>query len=496
MAKAMNYRQLFSNNFDYWNLLNLAPVGISILDSQKNIILFNKSFARITGIKRKDLINQDHKKLRYLLSNGTEMTLDQLSNFFEDYKGKILKGIVVGIKHEGEKVRFAEITVSPLDKERNYAVLIVHDITERMFLQRKQVEIELKHKSLYENSIDAILLTRPDGEILAANPAACRMLQMTEHEICFIGRIGIADTDDHRLLEALKVCSEKGKFVGELKLRRKNGEKFPAEVSASEFRIGDSSTLISMIIRDISERKKSEERLNRLTEKLRGLSRHLQEAIENERKQIARDLHDDLGQKLSALKLYFSSLRPKLNYDFDELDEKTREILRILDETIDSVNRISYGLRPRILDDLGIIAAIDDHVTEFSKATGIKCKLTYDPEEIILDNRSSIAIFRIIQASLTNISEHSKATNVNIRLRLNSNKLILTIRDNGIGIDPEKINNPRSFGISGMRERIESLGGEIQIYGIKNKGTQVLVNVPLREVRYEIDSFLRDSNHL
>ncbi len=482
MVKVVDYKQLFNHNSSYRNLLNIAPIGISIIDSDLNIVMANNTFPRVIGITRKDIINQHHKKLRYIDQNGAEKSLDELSDSLIAYNGRIIKDIVIGIIHEDKKIKWVEVTAAPVDKSGKYSVIIVHDITERKLLNNKLTESNLKLMSLYENSLDAIFLTVTDGTIMAANPAACRMLQMTEKEICLKGRNGVVDLNDPRLAAALKERAEKGKFCGELNMIRKNGEIFPVEVSTSSFFSDDGMNLTSMIIRDISNRKKYETEYNEMTEKLRGLSWHLQQAIESERRKIAMELHDDLGQKLSALKLFCSSLQPVMKKDYSEYLDGFNEALRLIDETVESLNRISYGLRPSLLEDLGIIAVIEWHVNEFSIATGILCRTKYDPEAITLNSSISLVIFRIIQESLTNIFKHSKATRVSIRMTLDSISLILVVKDNGIGIDIENIHNPKSFGISGMKERVKSIGGELIINGVKNKGTQILVSIPVNKI--------------
>jgi signal transduction histidine kinase len=138
-------------------------------------------------------------------------------------------------------------------------------------------------------------------------------------------------------------------------------------------------------------------------------------------------------------------------------------------------------LRPGLLDDLGLVAAIEWQAEEFQKRTGIKCEATLDPEEIILDQDRSTAISRILQETLTNVSRHANATKVKVNLRKKAGKLILKVNDNGKGITEKQISDPKSFGLIGIRERVHLFGGEVKISGIRDKGTTVTVNIPLGE---------------
>jgi signal transduction histidine kinase len=231
--------------------------------------------------------------------------------------------------------------------------------------------------------------------------------------------------------------------------------------------------------RDITERKKAEEQLRRSEEQLRNLADHLQSVREEERTTIAREVHDDLGQTLTALKMDISWLGKKLPKDQETLLEKTKAMRKLTDMTIKTVKRISTELRPGLLDDLGLVAAIEWQAEEFQNRTGIRCELAVDPEEIILDRDRSTAIFRIFQETLTNVARHAKATRVTASLKEKDDKLELRVRDNGSGITKEQISDSKSFGLMGIRERVHPWGGEMKISGRPGKGTTVVVSIPI-----------------
>jgi signal transduction histidine kinase len=228
----------------------------------------------------------------------------------------------------------------------------------------------------------------------------------------------------------------------------------------------------------LTERKRTEEDLRTSHEQLRELSVHLQSAIEEERKQIAREIHDELGQELSLLQLELGLVENRLFKNQRVLCKKVRSMSKLIDSIVQSVQRISSNLRPALLDNLGIVAAVDWQAKEFQRRTKIQCESRIDSPEIILNQERSTALFRILQETLTNVARHSKATKVRIELKKNTDAVELTIRDNGIGISAQNVANPKSFGLIGMRERIRQVGGEIDFSGKRGKGTLVTVTVP------------------
>lgn len=232
-------------------------------------------------------------------------------------------------------------------------------------------------------------------------------------------------------------------------------------------------------MRDITDRKRAEDQLKDSHERLRALAAHLQAAREEERTRVAREIHDELGQSMTGLKMDLSWLRKKLPKDQDALREKTDSMLGLMDQTIQSVRRISTDLRPGVLDDLGLAAAIEWQIHEFQKRTGIKCQLAARLEDIHLDRLRSTALFRIFQETLTNITRHAHASRVRIKLAQTNGNVTLEVKDNGNGIPKTKLADPRSLGILGMRERALLLGGEVIINGARGKGTTVTARVPV-----------------
>lgn len=237
---------------------------------------------------------------------------------------------------------------------------------------------------------------------------------------------------------------------------------------------------------DITDRKlveeylrKSEENLRKTSEELRALSKHVEELIEKERKEIARDLHDDLGQRLTILNLNLSWIKSRMGVQSRGVVKKLESTEKLLIEATENMHRISSRLRPSILDNLGIKASIEWLLSELKKSTGIRHTVSFFPKKLVLNKDISLIVFRIIQECLTNVARHANADNVSVDLSIYRSDLKLIIKDDGTGIDRYKMANSNSFGILGMRERALAYGGNFQINGIKGKGTTIIVEIPL-----------------
>ena len=228
-----------------------------------------------------------------------------------------------------------------------------------------------------------------------------------------------------------------------------------------------------------TERRQAEMELKRSQELFRSLSEHLQVIREEERTRIARKIHDDMGQSLTALKIDLSWLNKRLAANQDSIREKLQSMVTLINETIETVHNVSEDLRPGILDDFGLAAAIEWQAEEFQKRTGIECRTSLPAEEFELSKEKSTNLFRIVQESLTNVIRHANATNVEINLNQADGILLLEVVDNGKGITRAAITNPKSFGLIGIKERVHSLGGEVNIVGTPNEETRIIVKMPI-----------------
>ncbi len=233
------------------------------------------------------------------------------------------------------------------------------------------------------------------------------------------------------------------------------------------------------IQRDVTVRRREEEELLRSRQELRDLTARLQSVREEERTHISREIHDELGQALTGLKLDFAWLRSRLR-DRPELLERAQLLVGRIDGTIDSVRRIATELRPSVLDHLGLVAAVEWQAQEFEKRTGIASALSVRASHAEIDDRRATTVFRILQETLTNVARHAEAGRVEIGLSISTDLLTLEVHDDGRGISEREIAAPHSLGLVGLRERALACGGELAISGIPQGGTTVSVRIPLR----------------
>lgn len=234
------------------------------------------------------------------------------------------------------------------------------------------------------------------------------------------------------------------------------------------------------IATDITYSKETEVQLRRSREQMSELSFHLESAKEEERERIARDIHDELGSTLVAIKIEMALLGGKLPAEAGAgmLRDRTHSIEGLVDRAMNTVSRVARELRPGILKEFGLPAAIECQAEDFSQRTGIDCRVRCDEEGIELDDNTSLALFRILQEALTNVAKHAHASLVVVRLRREKGWIALEIRDNGRGISEADMSKPKSFGLRGIRERASSLNGEFSIVQVEQGGSHIVLRVP------------------
>jgi PAS domain S-box-containing protein len=266
--------------------------------------------------------------------------------------------------------------------------------------------------------------------------------------------------------------------------KRKDGTRFPVEIRFSLVTSRDDVRALVMI-RDLSARKQIEDQLHAIRmdyiEQLRALAGRLQDAREDERRRISREVHDELGQGLTAIKIELSRLAQEVPKERKEWFETSKLLGQLIDRTIGSMRRIVTELRPRILDDLGLVAAVEWAAEEFEARTGTKCRLDLPESGRDVEPEQATALFRIFQESLTNIARHANATHVNVSLRKKNGTLSMEIHDDGKGATEEELAGNRSLGVLGMKERAFMLGGEFSIRGIPGRGTTIKVRFPVAD---------------
>ena len=277
-----------------------------------------------------------------------------------------------------------------------------------------------------------------------------------------------------------RVLKEKKPYRIEYRIVRPNNDVRVIH-ERGEVGVDTNGTVVNLFgtAQDITERKHIEDELKKSRQQLRDLSAHIQSSIEEERTKIAREIHDELGQSLTALKIDLFWLTKRLSKNQKTALEKIHSMSALIDVTIESVQKISTALRPSILDDLGLVAAMQWQAEEFQKRTGIHCDLNIKPEDFFLDTDRTTTIFRIFQETLTNIIRHARATRVEVNLERKNGTVSLRVKDNGIGISDKEITGSKSFGLIGIRERVNAWVGDVNVSGSPKKGTTVTICIPV-----------------
>ncbi len=463
------YKALFDRSLSYIYLHDLNGKFIDV----------NKATLKALGYKRNEILPLnftsliDESQLPKTLKSLEEIAQTGRQKKPDEYKLRRKDGNTIWVETEGSLI---------YKDGKPFAVQgIARDITEKKMAEDALRESEEKFRTLAEKSPNMIFINKT-GKIVYANKQ-CEEVMGYKREEFYSPDFDFFSLIAPDFLEKTKTFYSqhiKGKEVKpyEYALITKSGKRIESLLTTRLINYEGDKAILG-IITDITERKKAETALDKSREQLRNLAVHLQSIREEERAFVAREIHDELGQALTALKMDLSWLDKKFPEEQSSLLKKTKSMAQLIDSTIQVVQRLSAELRPGLLDDLGLLAAMEWQAEEFQKRTGIACELSVGDQEIDLDPERSTAIFRIFQETLTNITRHADATSVRVNLAKKGPKLELTIKDNGKGISQQKISDPKSLGLIGIKERVHFLGGDIDIKGIRNKGTTVTVSIPL-----------------
>jgi PAS domain S-box-containing protein len=345
-----------------------------------------------------------------------------------------------------------------------------------------------RYQELFDFAPDAYIVTDVAATIQQANHAAASLLavptlRLRRKPLCLY-----VEPEEQQAFygHLTNLCNREGVYSWEIRLRPRGRDPLPAAITTAVVRDTQGHALgLRWLLRDISEQKAMQERtkqaeqaIQQSREQLRALATRLQNQQEEERRRIAREIHDELAQSLTALKIDVAWLSKRLRGADAGCRARLGDMTALLNGLVSSVRRIGTELRPGILDDLGLTAAIEWQLQEMQKRTGMAYSLTLPEEEILLDQARATAMFRIFQEALTNVLRHASARKVAVHLSRQPTGLILAITDDGKGITPSQLTDRRSLGLLSMRERAQLLGGKVSIQATAGEGTTVTLRMP------------------
>ena len=458
-------------------IFNLSPFRMGIVRIKDGVVLeVNDAWTRDTGVSRDQIINQPIFALSSLMEDGLAEKIREVLT-----TPKPLLDFDVRFKSNDGREVIANTSAVLIDLDGEPCYLwAANDITERKHAEEALQASESRFSIAFNsNPMLATISMLEGGRFLAVNDSFVALSGYSREEA--VGHTALElnlwpnPEDRRKVMDKLK--KEKRVRDFEARIRLKNGEERMLLLSVEKIEL-DGQVCLLHVANDVTQR-------NRAEEALRALSARLRSAREEEGTRIAREIHDELGSALTGLKWDLERIDTILATAANgslipDVHQRIGSMTTTIETTIATIQRIASELRPGVLDDLGLVAAVEWQVEQFQSRTGLKCHWTNTANEVELDREKSTAVFRILQEILTNVLRHAQATNLYVKLSRTRQHLELEVKDDGCGITTIQKINSRSLGLLGMKERARLVGGDVQITGKKGQGTTVLVRVPLR----------------
>jgi PAS domain S-box-containing protein len=458
-----------------------TTIGLALISLNHSILEANQAFCSMLGYSKDQLVGVFFKDITY--QEDVKISLDQ--------HNKLISGEIDSYHlekryiHKQGHLIWVMLNVSIVRNKDNiplYLIAHIQDVTNRKQAESAVKESEKKYRGLLENASDGMVITNAKGVIEIVNQELQKMTGYMSDEL--VGqKVEILIPErfaHHKKQRDSYITKPIARYMGEgveLFVKRKDGSEFPAEIGLSPLEMID-GLIISISIRNITERKQAEEKLEAAFDNQKKLARRLDDIREEERKSISREIHDDFGNAFTLQSINLNWLRRKLPNQTEEVYNKIDSMISNCKSSIELTRKIASNLRPAVLDDLGLDAAIEWYCGEINKTVYIDYKIT-DSVPFAIQEDIKTTLYRIFQEAMTNIIRHSKADEAHVELTFSDEVLYMIIRDNGIGIDESKINSNNTFGISGMIERASRQNGKITIKNRDEGGTQLTVSIPL-----------------
>lgn len=462
-------RKLKQSEEKFRILFHHSPLGNVLFNAEGVVVDANTAFAEMFGYQVDELFQKNIWKL-FAKSDKNEKNLPNLT-------GNILETEIVNKFNKKLWIRVSFSSVHFSHQSEKFNLAVVEDITLKKVGEKVLKESELRLRRMVENlPAGAVYI---DDKTFYFNKEAEKITGYKADEIKNLDEWFIKlYPENYNEIKKLYLTDKKNNFqiprtVG---ITRKDKEKRFVEFIAHLFKNDE-----IWIVIDVTARLKAEEEIISSRDKLKKLSEHLQTAREEERAAIAREVHDDLGQSLTALKMELVWLKKNRDADDKVVTDKLNSMVEIVNQTIKTIQRLGTELRPKLLDDLGLISAIEWQASEFQKRFGIKCTFQPINDEVNVDPKIGVSVFRILQEALTNVVRHANATEVKIAVKQINGTFFLSISDNGVGIPVNQLESNSSIGIIGMKERADIAGGKVEFISQKGKGTEIRLTIPLHQ---------------
>jgi PAS domain S-box-containing protein len=472
----------------YRTVLETTPFSVRLIDLSGNILYANRQTAVIHGYNHaNEMIGINVFNLTS--GDSTNKAKGSMKEVIEE--GFVKETELKYLKKDGTDFP-AELSASLLRDEDGKPVgiiSVVQDISDKKKAQEELLEHKERLSEILASAMDAIITTDEDRKIILFNKAAERLFKCSVYDalgkdinIFIPDKFHESHNSHFHIFPGSGEANTLMKPFDKLTAFRSDGTEVSVETSVSKTEIG-SRKLYTVILRDITQRLKSEAELMDTNSKLHLLAARLQSTREEERLLISRDIHDQVGQELTALKMDIVMLAKDIEKKMDfpaknSVIDELKSMAGLTDKTIKWIRNLSSELRPDVLDRLGLFEAIQWHCSEFERRAGIKCETNLCGDDSVLTKEQSIVFFRIFQESLTNVQRHSNAAIVKVSMMESAENLNLIIEDNGKGITEKELEGNSSLGLLGMKERAYVLGGNVSVTGIEAKGTTVNVIIP------------------
>ena len=484
--RAIGARALHSALSRVAGIVESAMDAIIATDAKQRVLLFNKAAETIFGWPRNAVLGQPLEMLipqRFRAAHA-----DHIARFEQTGATSRRMGgqtVLTGLRANGVEFPL-EASISQLrEGDGMVFTVILRDVSAKARTEHLLARSEARLRDILDSAMDAIVTIDANQHIVIFNAAAEHMFGCPAREA--IGApLDWFIPQQYRGAHAAHVrgfgsAASSGRRMGALRVvkgLRRNGEEFPLEASISHTSDGD-AIYYTVLLRDVTERDNAIAALTRSREELREFAAAASSVREQEKGRIARELHDELAQALTALKMDLNWAAARVAGRDGVLLTKIAAMQTMLDGTVAATRRIAADLRPLMLDDLGLVPAAQWLVQGFRERSGIACEIDVTPPGLELDEPYATAVFRILQESLTNAARHAHASLVRIGLHADAHDVTLTVHDNGRGFatgDPRKLD---SYGLMGLRERVLMLAGEVGIESAPGSGTRIAVRIPL-----------------